>query len=1039
MTIVLIILLVGLISLIAYALYTMGFLQEPSKRKVKIAEGKSQQEKNSEIFNKQLNSLRQELEKLRVEHAASAKEAERAKRNEEELQEQLLKQKEWAQADKDKFEKNTFQNVELRNELIKREKGLKDEFSKNVALGKDVRDLSERVQELDKEKRERFDEAMAFKAHLEKSKEEIVKHLKTIGEFKKKEEKSEFISKDIYSKLKQDYDKLLKEYTEEYAKIEKELDAKEKQVLQWKAEQVKVKQEEEVVEPVRPKSEEVEPEDKPVEQKEVLAEKPEQKQEAVEQSSTPEPIAQQPTQEPQQVAEEAPAQPPAEQKEEVSLGQPPEETREEEPAAAKEKEIPKPRHDLADLRNIGIMAHIDAGKTTITERILFYTGRSHKIGEVHDGKAQMDWMAQEQERGITITSAATTCFWKEKRINIIDTPGHVDFTVEVERSLRVLDGAVVVFCAVAGVQAQSETVWRQSEKYNVPKIAFVNKMDRTGANFFNVVKDVEEKFQISAVPLQVPVGAEQDFEGIIDILEMKAYAFDEDSFGKDVDAVDIPDEYQEVSNKYRHNLIEKVAACDDALMEKFIKSEESVTKQELIKVLRQATIAQKIVPVLCGTALKNKGVQQLLDAVTMYLPSPMDLPAVKGNLLDEPDKQIEKSPSIDESFSALAFKVQSDPHMGKLVFFRVYSGFLSAGSYVLNSTKNKKERISRIFQMHANQRDSIENIFVGDIAAAVGLDHTITGDTLCDTQNPVVLEAMQFPAPVVSLSIKPQSRSDQDKLARALAKLAEEDPTFVTKYNNDTSETLLTGMGELHLEIIVDRLKREFGVGAEIGQPKVAYRETITKSIEEEGKYIKQSGGRGQYGHVVFEISPGELGKGLEFIDSIKGGAIPKSYMTSIEKGIKDAMQKGILAGFPVEDIKVEVVDGSYHEVDSSDLAFKTAASIGFKSGFMKCEPVLLEPYMKLEVDTPEEYVSSIVAHISSHRGRVQGMEDKGNQKMVLAHVPLAEMFGSTTAFRSLSSGRATSSMEFLKYEPVPSEIAKKIIEEKQQKKDEEK
>ncbi|MFC1709606.1 elongation factor G [Candidatus Omnitrophota bacterium] len=701
--------------------------------------------------------------------------------------------------------------------------------------------------------------------------------------------------------------------------------------------------------------------------------------------------------------------------------------------------MPKPKHNLEDLRNIGVMAHIDAGKTTITERILFYTGRSHKIGEVHEGKAQMDWMAQEQERGITITSAATTCFWKDKRINIIDTPGHVDFTVEVERSLRILDGAVVVFCAVAGVQAQSETVWKQSEKYNVPKIAFINKMDRTGANFFNVTKDIEEKFQVSAVPLQVPVGAEQEFEGIIDLLEMKAYAFDEDSFGKDIDAVDIPDDYKEIAGKYRHSLVEKVAACNDALMEKFIQSEDSITKEELIMILRQATIARKIVPVLCGTALKNKGIQQLLDAVNMLLPSPLDLPAVKGNLMQDPDKEIEKKPSVDEPFAALAFKVQSDPHMGKLIYFRVYSGFLSAGSYVLNSTKDKRERISRLFQMHANQRETIENIFAGDIAAAVGLNHTVTGDTMCDEDNPVILEAMTFPAPVISLSVTPQSRSDADKLARALAKLAEEDPTFVTQYNSETNETLLTGMGELHLEIIVDRLKREFGVEAEVGRPKVAFKEAITKSVEEECKYVKQSGGRGQYAHVVFEISPSEPGKGLEFIDSIKGGAIPRNFIPSIEKGVKEAMQKGVLAGYPVVDIKIDVVDGSYHEVDSSDIAFKTAASIGFKSGFMKCEPVLLEPHMLLEVDTPEEYVSSLVGHICSHRGKVQGMEDKANQKIILAHVPLSEMFGSTTSFRSLSSGRATSTMEFLRYEPVPSEISKKIIEEKQQKKEEEK
>jgi elongation factor G len=595
---------------------------------------------------------------------------------------------------------------------------------------------------------------------------------------------------------------------------------------------------------------------------------------------------------------------------------------------------------------------------------------------------------------------------------------------------------VAVFCAVAGVQAQSETVWRQSEKYNVAKLVFVNKMDRTGADFFAVVKDIEEKLQANPVPLQVPVGAEQDFEGIIDLLEMKAYAYDEESQGKEVLVVDIPDDCKDIAKKYRHIMVDKVAACDEALTEKYLKSEESITKEELVNVLRQATIANKIVPVLCGTALKNKGVQQLLDAVNMFLPSPCDFPSIKGHDPDDIEKIIEKKPIIEESFSALAFKVQTDPHMGKLVYFRVYSGFLTAGSYVWNATKNKKERIARIFQMHANQRESIDSIFAGDIAATIGLNYTITGDTLCDLEHPILLEAMHFPAPVLSLSIRPQSRSDQDRLGRALARLAEEDPTFAVQTVQETNETLLTGMGELHLEIIVDRLKREFNVNAEVGQPKVAYKETITKSVTEENKYIRQSGGRGQYGHVVFEMSPAQPNTGLEFINKIKGGAIPKSYIPSIEKGIKEAMQQGIYAGYPVVDVKVELVDGSFHEVDSSDIAFKIAAKGGFKNGFMKCEPIILEPYMTLEVITPEEYVSNIVGHICSHRGKIQGMETKGNQKIVLAEVPLAEMFGATTAFRSLSSGRAASSMEFNKYAQAPSEIAKRLVEEKQKQKE---
>ncbi|MDD5617968.1 MAG: elongation factor G [Candidatus Omnitrophica bacterium] len=684
------------------------------------------------------------------------------------------------------------------------------------------------------------------------------------------------------------------------------------------------------------------------------------------------------------------------------------------------------------------MAHIDAGKTTLSERILFYTGKSHKIGEVHDGTATMDWMVQEQERGITITAAATTCFWKEHRINVIDTPGHVDFTVEVERSLRVLDGAIVVFCAVAGVQAQSETVWRQSEKYSVPKLVFVNKMDRTGADFFPVVKSIEEELGANPVILQIPIGAEQDFKGIIDLLEMKAYLYDEESYGEEVQVVEIPEENMAQAKEYRHLMVEKIASCNDALMEKYIKAADSITKDEMAVVLRAATIANRAVPVLCGTALKNKGVQQLLDAVTAFLPSPMDLPPVKGTVPDEPDKSIERKSSADEPFSSLAFKIQTDPHMGKLIYVRVYSGFLNGGSYVLNATKNKKERISRIFQMHSNQRENIDTIFAGDIAAVVGLDYTKTGDTLCDVDNPIVLEAMHFPTPVVSVSIKPQSRADQDKLGRSLAKLMDEDPTFVTETDQETGETILSGMGELHLEIIVDRLKREFGVGVDVSQPKVAYRETITKSITEEGKYIKQSGGRGQYGHVVFEITPSEPGLGLDFKDSIKGGAIPKTYIPSIEKGVREAMKDGIYAGYPVVDVRVNLIDGSFHEVDSSDIAFRIAARKGFKTGFMKCEPVLLEPYMRLEVITPEEYVSSITAHICSHRGKIQGMETKGKQKVVISEVPLSEMFGSATALRSLSSGRANSSMEFDKYQQVPSEITKKIVEERKKLKKEE-
>ena len=690
---------------------------------------------------------------------------------------------------------------------------------------------------------------------------------------------------------------------------------------------------------------------------------------------------------------------------------------------------------LERVRNIGIMAHIDAGKTTLTERILYYTGKSHKIGEVHDGQAQMDWMKQEQERGITITSAATTCYWKDHRINIIDTPGHVDFTVEVERSLRILDGTVAIFCAVGGVEPQSETVWRQSEKYEVPKIAFINKMDRVGADFFGVLKAIEKELGANAIPLQIPIGAEDNFRGIIDLMEMQAYIYDDDSLGKNFHTESIPDDYQEISKKYHHIMVEKAVELEDSLMEKYLESEDKITAQELMQAIRKGTIANKIVPVLCGAAFKNKGVQKLLDAVNFYLPSPLDLPAIKGFSPDNKDESIERKPSDDEPFSALAFKVQTDPHMGKLVYFRVYSGKMDAGSYVFNAAKERKERVGRILQMHANQRESRSTIYAGDIAAAIGLDHTITGDTLCDIDNPILLEAIEFPAPVMSISIKPQSRAEQDKLGKSLTKLSEEDPTFTVGFDEETDETILSGMGELHLEVIVDRLKHEFSVEAQVGKPKVAYKETILGSITEDYKYAKQTGGRGQYGHVVLEILPTKPGEGFEFLNSIKGGAIPREYIPAVEKGVIEALHKGVLAGYPVVDVKVNLIDGSYHDVDSSELAFKLAARECFKRAFAKSEPVLLEPYMSLEITTPEEYVGNIVGNICSRRGKVLGIEAKGVQQVISAEAPLAEMFGYASSLRSLSSGRANSSMHFEKYVEVPFEISEKIIEEKKQEK----
>lgn len=686
---------------------------------------------------------------------------------------------------------------------------------------------------------------------------------------------------------------------------------------------------------------------------------------------------------------------------------------------------------LEKIRNIGIMAHIDAGKTTLTERILFYTGRSHKIGEVHDGEAQMDWMKQEQERGITITSAATTCLWNNNRINIIDTPGHVDFTVEVERSLRVLDGAIAIFCAVGGVEPQSETVWRQSDKYSVPKLAFINKMDRMGADFFGVLKNIEEDLQANAIPLMIPIGAEENFKGIIDLLEMKAYVYDDESFGKNFHEEEIPRDYLETAKKYHHIMVEKAVELEDSLMEKYLESEDKITKEELQKVIRKGTIANEIIPVLCGSAFKNKGVQKLLDAVTLYLPSPVDLPPVEGHIPGDKEKTVIRKADDNEPFSALAFKVQTDPHMGKLVYFRVYSGSLKAGSYILNATKDRKERVGRILQMHANKRESREDIFAGDIAAAIGFDHTTTGDTICSLDNPIILEAIEFPAPVMSISIMPKTRTDQDKLSKGLLKLAEEDPTFIIHTDEETNETILSGMGELHLEIIVDRLKHEFGVEASIGKPQVAYRETILQGSIEDNKYVKQSGGRGQYGHVVIEISPAKPGEGFEFKNAIKGGSIPREYIPAVEKGIIEAMQKGIYAGYPVVDVKVRLIDGSYHEVDSSEMAFKIAGSIGFKKAFMKSTPILLEPFMSIEVVTPEKCVGDIVGNICSRRGKVLGMDVKGNQQTISAEAPLSEMFGYASKLRSMSSGRANYSMHFEKYVEVPYEITEKILEEK--------
>lgn len=680
---------------------------------------------------------------------------------------------------------------------------------------------------------------------------------------------------------------------------------------------------------------------------------------------------------------------------------------------------------LANTRNIGIMAHIDAGKTTTTERILYYTGKIHKIGETHEGASQMDWMEQEQERGITITSAATTASWKGNRVNIIDTPGHVDFTVEVERSLRVLDGAVTVLDAQSGVEPQTETVWRQATTYGVPRVVFVNKMDKTGADFLYSVGTLHDRLQANAHPIQLPIGAEDQFEGIIDLVEMNATLYGNDQ-GTDIQEVEIPEAYQEQANEYREKLIEAVAELDEDLMEKYLGGEE-ISNDELKEAIRKGTINVEFYPVLCGTAFKNKGVQKMLDAVIAYLPSPLDVPAIKGHAPDS-DEELVRESSDEGPFAALAFKVMTDPYVGKLTFFRVYSGTLSAGSYVQNSTKGKRERVGRILQMHANSREEIGEVHAGDIAAAVGLKDTTTGDTLCDDKNLVILESMEFPEPVIQLSVEPKSKADQDKMTTALQKLQEEDPTFRAHTDAETGQTIIAGMGELHLDILVDRMKREFKVEANVGAPQVAYRETFRAAAKVEGKFARQSGGRGQFGHVWIEFEPNEEGKGFEFENKIVGGVVPREYVPAVAAGLEDSMKNGVLAGYPLVDVKAALVDGSYHDVDSSEMAFKIAASLALKNAISKCNPVILEPVMKVEVVIPEEYMGDIMGQVTARRGRVEGMEARGNAQVVRAMIPLSEMFGYATALRSSTQGRGVFTMHFDHYEEVPKSVSEEII-----------
>jgi elongation factor G len=681
---------------------------------------------------------------------------------------------------------------------------------------------------------------------------------------------------------------------------------------------------------------------------------------------------------------------------------------------------------LERMRNIGIAAHIDAGKTTTTERILYYTGRTHKLGEVHEGTATMDWMEQEQERGITITSAATTCEWRDIQINIIDTPGHVDFTAEVERSLRVLDGAVAVFDAVAGVQPQSETVWRQADKYSVPRICFINKMDRVGADFYHSVETIVSRLKCKPVPIEIPVGAEDQFKGIVDLVEMNAKIWRDETLGSEFDVVDIPADLAETAKEYREKMIEAVAEHDDHLFEKFIEGQ-PISNDEIRAGIRKATIALKIFPVICGSAFKNKGVQTMLDAVVDYLPSPLDIPPVEGLDLDHPDQKLVREASDDEPFAALVFKIMTDPYVGQLAFFRVYSGTLKSGDSVYNVAKRRKERIGRLLRMHANKREDIQEILAGDICAAVGLKTVSTGDTICDDENPIVLESIVFPTPVIQLAVEPKTKADQEKLGMAIQKLAQEDPTFRVNTDPETGQTILSGMGELHLEIIVDRMMREFGVGANVGKPQVAYRETIRKNAEGEGRHVKQTGGHGQYGHVKIKVEP-LPGGGFEFVDDITGGRVPKEYIKPTEMGIKEALEGGILAGYPMSDVKVTLYDGSYHDVDSSEMAFKIAGSLAIKEAVKRAKPVLLEPIMAVEVVVPEEYMGDVIGDLNSRRGRIEGMELRGTTQIIKSSVPLSEMFGYATDVRSRTQGRGSFTMHFGRYEEVPGAIAEEIV-----------
>ncbi len=970
-------------------------------------EEKTEKKEDREKLKNKIDSLKSKVKSLEInldEHKRIIEELQNEKAQKkaaiESLRKELLRYKEWVEHQTQEVEKVKDESVKINQKLADKDRELEEEFSKNVKLNKELRYAKEELIRVEKMAEEREKEINQLKGKIEEYSLRIQEITKNANELKDKLEKSSWVAKDDYNALKEDY-----------GLLEEELNTKKKQLLLKDEEIIKLKDQIRRFKNISLEEKE-EVEDKKI-VKESLKETREENLEKREELLSEEKIEKVSKDDTKKVVSKEIKKP----KEKVNID--------------REKiEKIKTFFDLSKIRNIGIVAHIDAGKTTLTERILFYTGKSHKIGEVHEGKAQMDWMKQERQRGITITSAATTCFWKNRRINIVDTPGHVDFTAEVERSLRILDGVVIVFCAVGGVEAQSETVWQQADKYNIPKIAFVNKIDRRGADYFKVVESVEKRLHAEVVPIVIPWGKENELKGIIDIIEMKAYLYKDESLGKDFVIQDIPPEDYKEAERWRCRMFEKISVVDKVIKEKLLKEKNSLSIEEIHNALRKATVANKLTPILCGSALKNKGIQKLLDAITLYLPSPLDLSVYKGKDINPPYNIVEIRPSLDEPFSALAFKIQTDPHVGKLVYVRVYSGYLEAGSYILNATKNKKERVGRIVAMHANLREDKDLICAGEIAAFIGLANTTTGDTLTSIQRPLILEEIKFPSPVMSISIKPHSRNDQDKLGKAIAKLSEEDPTFIAETDEETSEIILSGMGELHLEIMVERLKDEFKVNAEISRPKVAYKETIKSESIGEYRHIKQTGGRGQYGHVVIQLIALKRGEGFVFENKIKGGAIPQNYIPAVEKGIKEAMKKGVYAGYPVVDVKVTVIDGSYHEVDSSDLAFMLAARGCFKEAFLKAEPTLLEPYMYVEIVTPQEYVSSLVGNICSRRGKILSIDTKDNQKIIIAETPLAEMFGYAEDFRSLSRGRATFSMEFKRYEEVPFRLIEKIIKE---------